>query len=99
MERKLVLSLIACAGLSFTSATVALADDRAPDSSATTSTDTSSTTTPTAGPQQLGGRNRWRPGSEQRRQHPEVTPLKTEGRLARAALLSAGQCRDRQHGT
>ena len=45
MERKLVLSLIACAGLSFASATVALADDPAPDSSATTSTDTSSTTT------------------------------------------------------
>ena len=31
MERKLVLSLIACAGLSFASATLALADDPAPD--------------------------------------------------------------------
>ena len=99
MERKLVLSLIACAGLSFTSATVALADDRAPDSSATTSTDTSSTTTPTPDPSDSTDRHRWRPRSEQRRQHPEVTPLKTKGRLARAALLSAGQCRDRQHGT
>ena len=45
MKRKLVLSLIACAGLSFASATVALADDPAPDTSATgSSTDTTQTT-------------------------------------------------------
>jgi hypothetical protein len=50
MERKLVLSLIACAGLSFASATEALADDPAPDTSGTTSTDTSSTTTTTPDP-------------------------------------------------
>ena len=84
MERKLVLSLIACAGLSFASATVAFTDDPAPDTSATTSTDTSSTTTTTPDPKQLNGRHRWRSRSEQRRQHAEVTPLKSTG----AALAS-----------
>ena len=62
MERKLVLSLIACAGLSFASATVALADDSAPDSSATTSTDTSSTTTTAPDPSDSGNGTGGGPG-------------------------------------
>ena len=49
MKHKLILSLIACAGLSFASATLALADDPAPDTSATgSSTDTTQTTPPPA---------------------------------------------------
>ena len=98
MERKLVLSLIACAGLSFTSATVALADDPAPNSSATTSTDTSSTTTPAPDPATQGTAlvaAQVRTAATA----PRSNTAKNKGRLARAAFLSAGQCRDRQHGT
>jgi hypothetical protein len=64
MQRKLVLSLIACAGLSFASATVALADDTsAPDTSAGASTtDTSSTATTTPDPGDSGNGTGGGPG-------------------------------------
>jgi hypothetical protein len=62
MQRKLVLSLIACAGVSFASATVALADDLAPDTSTTTSTDTSSTSAPAPDPSDSGNGTGGGPG-------------------------------------
>ena len=75
MELKMVLLLIACGGLSFASAVVALADDRTPYVGDRL-IDRHHPDDTRAGSQRLNGPHRRRPRSEQRRQYPEVTAVR-----------------------